>query len=139
MKVHYQSMANWQDKSDYLRCNPMFHNHPRYDHVLINTVDKLIFGQLLLVFTCVVGGVTYPFALIQPLDAPIGRRRQKDIQKDNDLGFCRLRTRPRSASEFISVRSIICGALIAQDFEMPGDYLVVDSVDTDMFLRIKAM
>jgi hypothetical protein len=98
-------------------------------------VDKPIFGRLCFIFTCVVNGATYPIALIQPLDAPVGPRRQKD----KDLGFWQLRERPRASCEFFSVRSIVCGAVIAPDFEKPGEYLVVDTIDTDMFLRLKGL
>jgi hypothetical protein len=135
LKVHYESTVTWKLMSDYLRCSPQFHNHPRYDHVLIRTTDKFIFAQLIYIFSSVVGDATYPLALIQPLDSPTGARRLKD----KDLGFFRLRARPRASSEFIYVRSIVRGALVARDFEKPGDFLVIDLVDPDMFLRLKGI
>ena len=39
--------------------------------------------------------------------------------------------------EFIFVRSIVQGALLVEDFERSGDLLVIDTVDTDMFLCLK--
>ena len=101
----------------------------------MQTVNKQIIGQLLLVFTCVVGDTTYPLALIHPYDAPTGIRRRKD----KDLGLFRIRAKPRKSAEFISIHSIIRGALVAKDFQQEGDYLVIDAVDTDMFLRLKRM
>ncbi|KAF8240508.1 hypothetical protein L208DRAFT_1232192, partial [Tricholoma matsutake] len=40
---------------------------------------------------------------------------------------------------FVSVRSICCGAFLVAENCKDGDYLVVDVVDTDMFLRIRSM
>jgi predicted thioredoxin/glutaredoxin len=37
---------------------------------------------------------------------------------------------------FIFIRSISCGAFIVPEQSRDGDFLVVDVVDTDMFLRI---
>ncbi|KAJ7741186.1 hypothetical protein DFH07DRAFT_751222 [Mycena maculata] len=43
LKVHYESLASWASTSDYLRCNPKFHGHPRYDCVLVQTEkDKFL-------------------------------------------------------------------------------------------------
>lgn len=71
------------------------------------------------------------FALVQPLDAPTGSK----TKVDKDLDFIRLRSRKQSESEFISVKSIIRGALLVEDRRRLGDFLVVDTVDGDWFLR----
>ena len=101
----------------------------------MDTVGRDIFAQLLLVFTCFVNKTPYPLALIQPLDAPIHVQRRKD----KDLGFIRVRAKPQQSSEFISVRSIIRGALLVEEFDQKGsgEFLVVDVVDGDMFLRLR--
>jgi hypothetical protein len=83
-------------------------------------------------FECAIDGATYP---LNPLDAPIGPCRQKDV----DLGFYQVCAKPRQSSEFISVHSIVRGALIVDDPEWEGDLLVIDLVDTDMFLCLKAI
>lgn len=83
-----------------------------------------------------VDDIPYPIALIQPYDATTGRR----TRKDKDLGFYRVRAKPRAACEFISVQSIVRGILLAQDpadEQKPDEFLIIDSVDTDMFLRMK--
>ncbi|KAG1795405.1 uncharacterized protein HD556DRAFT_1442247 [Suillus plorans] len=54
---------------------------------------------------------------------------------DQELRLTRLRARPASLSEFITLHSIICGALLIPDFAHDGDYFLVDTVDTDMFLQ----
>ena len=120
---------------DYLHCSPDFHHQERVDCVLVDTVGGDIFAQLLLVFTCFVNKTPYPLALIQPLDAPIHVQRRKD----KDLGFIRVRAKPRQSSEFISVRSIIRGALLVEEFDRKGsgEFIVVDVVDGDMFLRLR--
>jgi hypothetical protein len=98
-------------------------------------VDRQIFGRLVYVFTFVVDGETYPLALIHPYDAPVGPRRRKD----QELGLIRVRARPRTSAEFISVHSIIRGAYLVQDSADKTNFFIVDTVDTDMFLRIKKM
>ncbi|KAG1888363.1 hypothetical protein F4604DRAFT_1877444 [Suillus subluteus] len=47
--------------------------------------------------------------------------------------------KPHSSSEIISVRSIIRGAALTNDPETAGDYFVIHTVDTDIFLRVKAL
>ncbi len=87
-------------------------------------------------FTCTIASTEYPIALIPPYDASVTGRQQ---QNDKDLRFHRVREQPRSKSEFISVHSIVRGALLVPDFEKSSDYLVHDLVDADMFLRMKEM
>lgn len=128
-------MVDWQQKVDYLRCHPIFHGNPRFDHIIVKTASGHIFAQLVFLFNCVVDGTTYPIALIQPFDAPAGPRQSKD----KDLCFYRVRRNARISCEFISTRSIVRGALLVEDYERVGDFLVMDLVDTDMFLRMKAI
>ncbi|KAJ7265150.1 hypothetical protein C8J57DRAFT_1622209 [Mycena rebaudengoi] len=135
LKVFFESLDNWEDESDYLRCSPNFHNHPIYDAAIVKTVGGTIFARLIYIFTCTVNNVVHPFALINTLDAGPGQR----SQRDKALGLHRVRAKPRRDSEFIPVRSIIRGALLAPDSDNPGDFFVVDLVDTDMFLRLKTM
>ncbi|KAJ7720432.1 hypothetical protein B0H16DRAFT_1432379 [Mycena metata] len=132
LKVFFQSLDDWKDETDYLRCNPSFHNHERYDAALVKTTTGTIFVRLVFVFTWTSDGKTYPFALVQPLDLGIGQR----SAKDKALHFYRVREKPRHRCEFISVHSIIRGALLAPDFDKKGDYFAVDGVDSDMFLRL---
>ncbi|KAF7378401.1 hypothetical protein MSAN_00266700 [Mycena sanguinolenta] len=135
LKVFFQSFDNWADDTDYLRCSPSFHNQERYDAALVKTTTGNIFVRLAFVFTCTIEDKTYPFGLVQALDVGTGRR----SAKDKALSFYHIRERPRKECEFISVYSIIRGALLAPDFDKRGDYLVIDVVDSDMFLRLKEM
>jgi len=72
------------------------------------------------------------FVLIHPFDAHVAAS-----QKDNQLAFHHVQAQPRKWSEFISVRSIIRGVVLVQDFDRAGDYLVLDTVDSDIFLRMR--
>ena len=94
-----------------------------------------IFAILICIVNYKIDGKSYPTALIQPCDAPTGRLRRKDI----DLGFTRVRSRPRDRSEFVSVRSIIRGAVLVPAFDKDGEYLVMDVLDADMFVRVRKM
>jgi hypothetical protein len=133
LKVNYESMVDWRQHTDYLRCNPKFYGTPRFDCVFIQTTDKVIFGRLLFLFECAVGDITLSLALIHPFDAPTGIR----LRKDKHLNFYRVRARPHAQAEFFSVRSIICGAFLVPDGST--DYLVVDTINTDMFLHVKEL
>ncbi|RDB28873.1 hypothetical protein Hypma_015251 [Hypsizygus marmoreus] len=136
LKVSYESMVDWQTQTDYLRRSPNFHGRQRNDYVLVNGVDKKFFAQLLLIFSCRVDDTEFKMAYIYPLDAPPGTIHRR---RDRDLGFYRLRSRLRKDCMFISVESIIRGALIAKDYAKDGDYLVVDCVDADLWRRMKQL
>ncbi|KAG1759606.1 hypothetical protein EDD22DRAFT_782332 [Suillus occidentalis] len=113
IKVSYESLIDWQISMDYLRCNPMFHGSPRYDCIILQAESGPIFAKLLLVFTCIVGDVTYPIALTLPYDQL---------------------AKPRASAECFSVQSIIRGCVLAEDSSRANEFLVVDTTDTDIFL-----
>ncbi len=82
---------------------------------------------------------------MQPLDNKPG---QVHYREDNDLGFYRVREQKRSASHLYSIYSVIWGTLIVEDFgftplsedgELIQEYLVVNIVDSDMFLRMQTL
>lgn len=101
---------------------------------MLQTVKGPIFGVLVYVFTCVVGGTGHPIALIQPYDIYAGPCKNKD----RDCGLFRVRAKPRSKTEFFHAKSIICGAYIVPDFDEKGDFFVDDLIDADMFLRMQS-
>ncbi|KAG2056809.1 hypothetical protein BDR06DRAFT_988418 [Suillus hirtellus] len=90
------------------------------------TEAKVIFGCLLFLFECIVGDITHSLALIHPFDAPTGVR----FQKDKHLNIY-------PQAKFFLVRSIIRGALLVPDGST--DYLVVNTVDSDMFICVKEL
>ncbi|KAF9491747.1 hypothetical protein BDN71DRAFT_1484072 [Pleurotus eryngii] len=124
LTINYESIVDWREDTNLLRCNPMFQGAPRYDHVVIKTGSPTTLGtdiiaRLLMMFTIMVNDITYDIAL----------------QKDTDLQLLRLRARPRKSAEFLFLSSIIRGALVIPDFSQQGDFFLVDTVDGDMFLR----
>ncbi|KZT07868.1 uncharacterized protein LAESUDRAFT_713202 [Laetiporus sulphureus 93-53] len=140
LKIHYELKETWKQTTDYLLCSPDFHGHPRRDCVVLATDDpaKPVFGRLLLLFTYTVDNVKYPLALVEPFDGQ-GQHGQWWLKRDIDVGFYHLYSNPHIPSEIFSIYSIIRGALIVPDFTKEGEYLIVDVVDADMFLRIKEL
>lgn len=129
-------------KTDYLRCNPKFYGQPRYDCVLVQSTPRPYFARLVCLFTCKVDGKEYPLALIQPYASnPTTElsRLQKDM--DIDLEFHRLRENFRTECEFVSIHTIIRGAVLFYSDEatpngMPSrDHFLFDLLDPDMFYR----
>ncbi len=127
--------------TDYLRCSPDFYNHPRYDCVIVEGSEGSFFAQIIMLFSCVVGGKSFPLALVHPFDKPVATSNAK---LDKDLGFYRVQARKRVQSTFISIYAIIRGVLLVEDYRFKStdgvkEYLVVDSVDSDLFLRMKSL
>ncbi|KAG1823449.1 uncharacterized protein BJ212DRAFT_1566538 [Suillus subaureus] len=134
IRINYELMVNWHQNTDYLHSNPHFFGSPHFDCIFIRlTENKVIFGQLVFCFECLVGNNTFPLALVHPFDVPTGLR----TRKDKDLNLYRVHARPQAQAQFFPVRSFICRALLIADG--PSDDLIVDTADTDMFLCIKMM
>jgi hypothetical protein len=87
----------------------------------------------MLIFTCTVGDVQYPVTLVLPYDRPVGIC----PRKDKDFQFWRVKRKPRASAEFFSVHSIVRGCMIVEDVSRPDEFLIVDTIDTDMFLRMQ--
>jgi hypothetical protein len=135
-KVHYESVVDWKLAMDFLHCSPSFHGQERHDCARICTHkkdsnSKNIFAQILFMFKYTVGNQCLDLALVLPMDAPIGSQ----PAVDQDLRFTWLCARPVVSSEFLSIHSIIHGALLVPDYANPHqDFFLVDVVDSDMFL-----
>ncbi|KAG1833304.1 hypothetical protein DFJ58DRAFT_719440 [Suillus subalutaceus] len=111
----------WKQHTDYLRCNPKFFNTPRFDFVFIRTQKGIILGRLVFLFECAIGNDSFPLALIHPFDAPTGPR----LRKDKQLNLFRVKAQPRTKIQDLSGN--------------PLDYFMVNTIDTDMFLRVREM
>ena len=72
-------------------------------------------------------------ALVQPYTASVGRERELDWV----MKLTHVKAVPRSDSTFIPLVLIIQGALLFPDPKKRDEFLVVDHVDGDMFLRMK--
>jgi hypothetical protein len=136
LKVNYESMVNWKQATDHLRCNPQFHGLPRFDHALIQlTVDETIFVRLIFLFRCCISNLeSFEFALVQPYTVRINSARRTD----HFFKLTHVKAIPRASSIFIPLNSFIRGALLVPDPDYQDEYLVVDHIDSDMFLRMKA-
>ncbi|KAI8993803.1 hypothetical protein BD414DRAFT_456923 [Trametes punicea] len=134
LKVNYESMVDWKLETDHLRCSPLFHGTERYDHILYKEDEHVYrFAKLKLILIYKLGDEQYPIAYIEQYDIVEGGCRQVD----RDLGLCRIRCHSLPCTSFIPACSIVRGALIMADHAHEGDFFVVDTVDSDMFLRIR--
>ncbi|KAG1796452.1 uncharacterized protein HD556DRAFT_1431467 [Suillus plorans] len=136
LKVHYESTIDWKQTTDYLRCTPGFHGQPRYDCALIQLAQEVsVFVRLVFIFSCQLLDVgSFEFALVQPFTAGIGASRRSD----RDLRLTRVKAVPRASSIFVPVQSFIRGAVCFPDPDHRDEFLVVDHIDSDMFVRMKS-
>jgi len=134
VKVGYESIVNWETKTDYLRCNPKFHGNPRYDFVIVDLPRGRVFAQLACIFICRIANHDYRLALIQTLEKST---RQSTKAVDRELSILRWHIRARSRCEVVPLDSIVRGAVLLEDTKNKGDYFVIDTLDGDMFLRLK--
>jgi len=115
----------------------MFNKHPRYDFVIITTrLQRLAFARLVFIFVCQVNGHNHQLALIQPLEK---KSRPNANSVDRSLSIYRWHLRDRSRCEVIEVGCIVRGAVLVEDTKYSGDYFVIDTLDEDMFLRVRGM
>lgn len=122
-------------QTDYLRCNPEFNGRPRYDFVLINLPRGRTFAKLVFVFVCRVAGRDYHLALVQTLEK---KPRPLDVRTiDKRLSIYRWHIRPWNRCEVIPLDCIVRGAVLVADTKYAGDYFVIDTLDADMYLRLK--
>lgn len=119
-----------------MRCSPNFYNQPRYDAVLIQTTEGMIFGRLLALFIAqpTKKHKGAPIALILPYD---GTFRTNERNKDQHFGLHRVRPFPQAKAELFAAQSIIRGGLLIPAYDTDTDYFVFDVLDGDMFLRMR--
>ena len=98
--------------------------------------EKPSFAKLVVMFVVKAEGQQVLMALVQGADKGIGGRPRV---VDRDFGLHRLKMWERTASRFIPLQSIIRGALVAHDSQNHDEYVIVDIIDPDMFLRVRAM
>ena len=135
LRTTYRSMVNWRNNTNLLRCNESFHHQPQYDHVLITSEDGgFFFAQLLSLFQFQTDTQSHDLALIQVYSQPPGSTRRKD----RDLGLHRLRLK-NNPYTIVAVESIVRGALLVEDTTTQGDYFIVDTIDSDMYLRMSSL
>ncbi|KAG2033796.1 hypothetical protein BDR03DRAFT_1013936 [Suillus americanus] len=136
LKVNYESVVDWRQTTDYLRCNLHFHGHPRYNCALIQlTQDVSVFVQLILMFKCQLPDVgSFELALVQPLTAGIIGAPH---WINRDFQLTRIKAVPRESSIFIPLRSLIHSAMLYPDPAHQDEFIVVNHIDSDMFMHMK--
>ena len=92
---------------------------------------------LVFLFTCQVGSSTHPLALVQALEKYPRQGTTRGI--DKKLSIYRWNMHARSRCEIIPVDNLIRGAVLVSDKNYADDYFVVDTLDADMFLRVKIL
>ena len=131
-------MVDLSIQQDLLRCNPDFWGDPRYDCVIVNLPPRgQTFAKLVCLFTCTVSACVHPLALVQSLDHRPRSGPVRDV--DEKLSLYRWNLQPRNRCEIIPVHSIVHRVLLTPDTKYSGDHFVVNTVDADMFLRVKHM
>jgi len=136
IKVKYESKVDWRTKTDYLRCNPKFNGRPRFDFIIADCSQGCVFAQLVFVFICRVSGQDHHLALVQPLEK---KSRANTRSADKSLSISRWHIQARNRCEVIHLDCIVRGAVLVADTKYKGDYFVIDTLDDDMFLRVKSM
>ncbi|KAH6885699.1 hypothetical protein BKA70DRAFT_1236963 [Coprinopsis sp. MPI-PUGE-AT-0042] len=143
-KVNYASLEDASVATDFLRMNPDFHDRERYDACLIDVGGgQQVCAQMVTIIGLMVAGKEVLLAVLIPYDEKLteatGSKTRAKIRRDEAFGFIRIRERSRSKPAVVFADSIIRGALLVQDFSETNvkDFLVVDVVDADMWLRMK--
>ena len=134
LRVDYKSVVDWKFTTDRLRCNESFHGHKRHDHILVKSENGHFFARILGLVRVTVDTESHALAYVEVYCRPPGSMRRKD----KDLGLYRLRLKA-SRYKIISLESVVRGALLVPDSINPEEYLVVDTIDADMFLRLKSL
>ncbi|KAL1740762.1 hypothetical protein HDZ31DRAFT_46862 [Schizophyllum fasciatum] len=129
--IRYQSREDWRELQDFVRCNPYFQGGPRFDSVLVNyDSPDLEFGRLLALVRCILpSGRTVDFAMLQCFTRSSWKPR-------TSWDGARIYKAGREV-RFVLMDYIVRGALLAPAFGQAQHDLhyLVDSVDSDMFLR----
>ncbi|KAG1845088.1 hypothetical protein DFJ58DRAFT_717530 [Suillus subalutaceus] len=124
LKVNYESMVDWKQTTDHLRCNLQF---PRAAAL---TADETIFVRLILLFRCSISNLgSFEFALVQPYTVRINGSRRMD----HFFKLTRVKALPRASSIFVPLSSFIRGTILVPDADHQDEHLVVDHLDSDMF------
>ncbi|KAG1879905.1 hypothetical protein F4604DRAFT_1880040 [Suillus subluteus] len=106
-----RSHVNYESLVDFHQTTDYLHCSPSF-HNLPRYDSGVFFARLIFLFTCIINDTSYLIAL-----------------KDEHLNFWRVRSQPRETTR----------VALAPDPSTAGDFLVMDTVDSDIFLRMKHM
>ena len=135
--IRYQSMEDWTEAHDILRCNPDFHQHMRYDCVIVNSNSPgTTVARLRSLLRCrLLSGRVIDIALVHAFTGP-GTKWKPNTTWDNAQICVEARE-----SSFILMDYIVRGALLCPVFSHSdaGLHYIMDTVDGDMFLRVNRL
>ncbi|KAJ7261681.1 hypothetical protein C8J57DRAFT_1071747 [Mycena rebaudengoi] len=130
--VNYQSKVDWRSARDILRCNPHFHDAPRFDSVIYEDDDNpLAMGQFYFIFRChLPSDAALDLAMVRPF--------RRTSWQPNTPTDCPIREKLSLKScHFIALEHVVRGALLSPIFGgKDGMHYIIDCVDEDMYLRV---
>jgi hypothetical protein len=130
--IRYQSMEDWTEARNILRCNPDFHQRQRYDCVIVNSDSPgTTIARLRSLLRCrLLSGKVIDIALVHSFTRT---KWKPDTMWDN----CQICVESRESS-FMMMDYVVRGALLCPVFNHSDTRLhyIMDTVDGDMFLRV---
>ncbi|KAJ7090711.1 hypothetical protein C8R44DRAFT_835939 [Mycena epipterygia] len=131
IRLRYQSLEDWTEEIDILRCNPRFFNNRRYDYVLVNDgPNDLTVAHLVELLRCKLpDGSVHDIALVNML------KPSKWVPKTKWAG-CRV-YEEKVSTQFVMLKYLVRGAHMIPVFDANKSSLTYfnDLIDGDMFLR----
>jgi hypothetical protein len=127
--LRYQSLEDWREYKDILRCSSSFHGSPRYDSVILNTSNHP-YGRLEGLFRCrLPSGTEQDLALVQTL-IPSRKWKPKTMWKGCTV-------LEEAQPMILSLEYLVRGVLIVDAAVHRGKkyFYRDDVVDNDLFLR----
>jgi hypothetical protein len=137
VKVTFESQVNWYAETNILRTHSSFHGHSQHGSILVDTSNGPSFAKLIFMFSIAADNCIgeQKLALIRYY-VP-----SKPQPSDTIIGYKRVSLQPPSASQILSLESLIRGAYVAPAFGSDGtrsdEYYVNDLIDDDMFVCLR--
>jgi len=129
--LKYQSVKDWTEGTDILRCNPKFHGRRRFDCAIIHDdAPKLSVGRLRSLFRCQLpSGKTLDLALVHRFSCSKWKPRTvwdgcRVLDEESDTTLVQM--------DYLLRGALVC--LVSEREEEKAHYFI-DSIDPDMFLR----
>jgi hypothetical protein len=129
--IRYQSVEDWTEARDILRCNPDFHGHERYDCVIINDDrPETTVVRLRSLLRCrLSSGKVVDMALVHAFT--------RDNWKPYTMwDNCQIRAEANGSS-FVLMDYVVRGALMCPVFDSNARlHYVMDTTNGDLLLRV---
>jgi len=129
--LKYQSVEDWTEGTDILRCNPKFHGRRRFDCVIIHDdAPKLSVARLCDLFRCrLPSGKTLDLALVCFFSCSKWKPRTlwdgcRVLDEESDVTLVQM--------DYLLRGALVCPV---SEREEEKSHYFIDSIDLDMFLR----